>query len=302
MFLSHFKRMAEIVGLACFALLAVYGAVTILCGDPASAANSHSAQAAPTASGATVPMVMNYQGTLYDTAGNPLNGTYTLTFRIYGSVVDPIANALWSEVHTGVIVRSGLFNVSLGDISPIAPTLFTSPDRFIGVTVHPFEELLPRQRFASVPYAFSAYVPAGTIVAFAGTNIPDGWLPCNGGLVNRLLYPALFSAISTAWGAGDGTTNFNLPDLRGRGPVGVGQGAGLTSRGLAQLGGEENHTLSVAEMPAHTHRYDYGGVAGINFAEVSQGHGSSPETSSTGGSQPHNNMQPFAIVNFIIKY
>src|SRR6185437_10587695 len=71
--------------------------------------------------------------------------------------------------------------------------------------------------------------------------------------VSRSQFAALFAVIGTAFGAGDGSTTFNLPDLQGRVPVGAGAGSGLTNRVLAAKGGEENHTLSVAEMPSHGH-------------------------------------------------
>jgi microcystin-dependent protein len=313
MFLLKLKRIAEAIGLIWFVVLAIYGGLAILRGDPASAANNPNIQAAPTASNASVPMVMNYQGVAYDTAGNPLNGTYTVTFRIYGNVVDSITNALWSEVHPGVMVRAGLFNVSLGDITPIPPTLFTSPDRFVGIAVSPYGELLPRQRFASVPYAFRADVPAGTIVAFAGSNVPDGWLLCNGSEVSRTQYQGLFNAISTTWGAGNGSTTFKLPDLRGRGPVGAGQSSGLTNRVLAQIGGEEQHVLTVPEMPSHNHdagEFKY--LLRVTGQNTSPGSDTTPPwepdltytapIANSGGGQSHNNMQPFAVVNFIIKY
>jgi microcystin-dependent protein len=252
----------------------------------------------------TVPLLMNYQGYLTDAAGRSLSGYYTMTVRLYDDVAAPITATLWSETHVSVAVRSGRFGLPLGSVTPLPEDLFSTPDRYLGVTVHPHAEMVPRQRLASVPYAFRADVPAGTVVAFVGTDVPDGWLPCDGSPVSRSLYPALFSAISTAWGSGDGSTTFNLPDLRGRGPIGAGQGAGLTNRTLAQIGGEEAHTLTVDQMPAHRHSVTSvvwegpGGWSGGGWA-------SDPlavDTTSVGGSQPHNTMQPFAVVNFIIKY
>ena len=162
MFLSILKRVAEVVGLACFVLLAGLGLLSLAQGKAANAPSLvPSAAAAPaavaqnslavTSGSATVPLVMNYQGTLRDIEGNLLSGTYAMTFRIYDAVDDPVANALWTEAHTDVVVRDGLFNVMLGDITAISPTLFDSPNRFIGVQVAGTEELAPRQRFASRP-------------------------------------------------------------------------------------------------------------------------------------------------------
>jgi microcystin-dependent protein len=314
MFLSNLKRVAEGVGLACFVLLAGLGLLSMVRGGAATAAGlAPGAAAVPasfaqeplavTSGSATVPLVMNYQGTLRDTEGTLLDGTYGLTFRIYDAVDDAVADALWTEVHAGVVVRDGLFNVVLGDITAISPTLFDSPNRFVGVQVGDDDELVPRQRFASVPYALRADVPAGTIVAFGGSTPPAGWLLCNGAALGTTAYPELFGAIAYVWG-GSGDT-FNVPDLRGRAPIGSGQGNGLTNRTLAQTGGEERHQLTIAEMPNHNHTVDSVPNYDSNFGWMQANSFGNPETlqtSYTGGDQAHNNMQPFAVVNFIIKY
>jgi microcystin-dependent protein len=314
MFLSNLKRVAEVVGLVCFVLLAGLGLLAIVQGQAANGASFVlRAAAAPasvaqsplavTSGSATVPLVMNYQGTLRDIEGNLLSGRYAMTFRIYNAVDDPIASALWTEDHTGVVVRDGLFNVVLGDITPISPTLFDSPNRFIGVQVAGTEELAPRQRFASVPYAIRADVPAGTIVAYGGSTPPAGWLLCDGAAQSSTTYPDLFGAIGYTWGGSGGT--FNVPDLRGRAPIGSGQGSGLTNRTLAGNGGEETHTLTIPEMPNHNHtvvsvpNYDStDGWLGANLYGIPE----TLQTSYNGGDQPHNNMQPYAVVHFIIKY
>jgi microcystin-dependent protein len=245
---------------------------------------------------------MNYQGTLRDIEGNLLSGTYVMTFRIYNAVDDPVMSALWTEEHTDVVVRDGLFNVVLGDITTISPTLFDSPNRFIGVQVAGTEELAPRQRFASVPYAIRADVPPGTIVAFGGSTPPAGWLLCDGAAQSSTTYPDLFGAIGYTWGGSGGT--FNVPDLRGRAPIGSGQGSGLTNRTLAGNGGEETHQLTADEMPSHYHSVisvtgwgTNGWGSGTNWEDPH-----STDTNSAGGDQPHNNMQPYAVVHFIIKY
>jgi microcystin-dependent protein len=100
------------------------------------------------------------------------------------------------------------------------------------------------------------YVPAlppATVQMFAGSAAPTGWLLCNGAAVSRTGNAALFAAIGTAFGVGDGSTTFNVPDLRGRAPIGAGQGAGLTNRALGAKPGEENHQLLAAELAAHAH-------------------------------------------------
>ena len=95
----------------------------------------------------------------------------------------------------------------------------------------------------------------GVVKMFAGPGPPAGWFVCDGSAVSRTTYAALFTAIGTYWGAGDNSTTFNLPDFRGRSPLGYVStaGSGLTGRGFASRGGEENHQLSIAELPSHDH-------------------------------------------------
>jgi microcystin-dependent protein len=150
-------------------------------------------------------------------------------------------------------------------------------------------------------------VPPGSVVAYISTSAPGGWLLCDGSNVSRTTYATLFSVIGTTFGVGDGSTTFTLPDMRGRVPVGYGSGAGLTARSLAATGGEETHTLSVDEIPAHTHSYvtntnDQGVHTLTTQASAADDADLSATTGSTGGGQAHNVMQPFLVLNYIIKY
>jgi microcystin-dependent protein len=99
----------------------------------------------------------------------------------------------------------------------------------------------------------SAALPAGTIIPSARSAPSSGFIFCDGAQVSRSVYAALYAAIGTVFGPGDGSSTFNVPDLRGRSPIGAGSGPGLSNRGLGSVGGEENHTLSTAEMPYHSH-------------------------------------------------
>lgn len=99
----------------------------------------------------------------------------------------------------------------------------------------------------------TSLLPSGTIIDYGGSAAPTGFLACNGAAVSRTTYAALFSAIGTTWGSGDGSTTFNVPDLRGRATFGVGTGSGLTARTLgAQIGGE-TVAINVTNLPAHNH-------------------------------------------------
>jgi microcystin-dependent protein len=119
-------------------------------------------------------------------------------------------------------------------------------------------------------------VPTGTLMAFAGSAAPAGYLLCTGAAVSRTTYAALFAVIGTVYGAGDGSTTFNIPDGRSRSVVGAGQGAGLTNRSLGSgtgaAWGEESHALSQAEMPSHAHAdagHNHGGAV---FASSTHAH------------------------------
>lgn len=98
--------------------------------------------------------------------------------------------------------------------------------------------------------------PTGSIIAFGGSNSPDGWLLCNGNAISRSDYVTLFNIIGTTYGAGNGTTTFNLPDLRGRVPAGAdptGIRLVLASGALGATGGASTVTLTTAQMPSHAH-------------------------------------------------
>ena len=103
-------------------------------------------------------------------------------------------------------------------------------------------------------------VSTGFILAFGVAAPPSGWLACNGSAVSRTTYSDLYALIDTTYGAGDGSTTFNVPDLRGRTLIGTnGLAAGSFTANLGTLdniggiGGAQNHTLTTAELPSHTH-------------------------------------------------
>ena len=108
-------------------------------------------------------------------------------------------------------------------------------------------------------------VPIGSVTAFAGATAPSGWLLCAGQTVSRTQYSGLFLTIGTTYGAGDGSTTFALPDLRGRVIAGeddmggtaanrlTSGGAGINGIVLGATGGAETVTLTTAQMPSHTH-------------------------------------------------
>jgi microcystin-dependent protein len=152
-------------------------------------------------------------------------------------------------------------------------------------------------------------VPTGTVSAFAGSAAPTGYALCDGSAVNRTAQAALFSVIGTTYGIGDGSTTFNLPDLRGRVVAGLGESLlGATADTLGEDNGliadTKEHTLIEAEMPSHSHtaswQVETGSLAYPGF-DGSGNQMTSANTTATGGNQPHNNVQPTIILNYIIK-
>ena len=157
---------------------------------------------------------------------------------------------------------------------------------------------------------FAVFAP-GFLAATARASAPTGWLLCDGAAVSRVTYAALFAAIGTTYGAGDGTTTFGVPDLRGRVPVGVdGAAARLSaSDALGQSGGEEKHALTSSENGPHTHDNIWGSSGGTgpgirligSAANTWQTPNLSDAVLSSGNGTPHNNMQPYQVVNWLIK-
>lgn len=183
--------------------------------------------------------------------------------------------------------------------------------------------------------------PVGSLMMYAGSSAPVGWLICDGAPVSRTgTYAALFAAIGTTFGAGDGSTTFNLPNFKGRSPIGVGIGGGggtsgtgaitggdaLTNRARGAWTGAETHTQTEAEMPSHNHSASstdsghshsignptaspsigYGIVqAAANSAYGSTYTGYANITTTIGykgGGSAMDIMNPVLAVNFIIKY
>lgn len=156
----------------------------------------------------------------------------------------------------------------------------------------------------------------GSIMLFAGNFAPRGWAFCNGQLLPISQNQALFSIIGTLYG-GDGRTTFGLPDLMGRAPIGAGQGPGLSNYSLGSKIGSETNTLTVNNLPSHSHllrgssspgtsNSPAGNVPAVNrdgilhYGSVADADMSSAGITNTGVNQPVNNVQPVLAVNYCI--
>ena len=150
-------------------------------------------------------------------------------------------------------------------------------------------------------------LPIGSMIPFGSqNNIPSNWKICDGSAISRETYAELFNIIGTSYGAGDGSTTFNLPDKRGR--VSVGLDSNQTEfNTIGKKDGENKHTLTPSELPSHAHTVK-GTVGSGGYAEgVSFGNSANPGytswvgMSAVGGNQPHNNLQPYEVDVWIIK-
>lgn len=156
----------------------------------------------------------------------------------------------------------------------------------------------------------------GEIRMFAGNFAPRGWAFCDGQLLAVSQNDALFSLLGTIYG-GDGRTTFGLPDLRGRTPIHAGQGPGLSNRRLGLKAGSETETLTVNQLPSHSHAPQFSTASSTGNDPSGEVVGGSPNVrifrpqapdqnmstaaiTAVGGSRKHTNLMPFLCIHFII--
>lgn len=229
---------------------------------------------------------------------NSTNSDYESTITVSGIVEDQsILSIDLTPSQLNTAVASSFYLITYGETKAGQIVFHANLQPTLDMTV------IIRAIMSYLPDGYSNdAIPVGTIMTYGGGTPPSGWLLCDGSAVSRTTYDFLFGVIGTAYGTGDGSTTFNLPNFSGRVPVGV-----SGEYALASSGGESSHTLTVAEIPSHSHmqyvgantgtwgvRKDY--VADASCAAYQQG-----LTSAVGGGSSHNNMQPYLVVNYIIK-
>ena len=270
-----------------------------------------------------MPELINYQGRVFlENGASDVTATYDIEFLLYHESTGD-APPVWGELHTGVQIARGIFNVLLGagmaipDVPHEAGAIaeaFRADAVYLSLRVGDEAPIRIRQQFSSAPHAFSVQnaltaihgVPPGTVIPFAGSgSVPYGWLSCNGQSLSTVDYPALHAAIGHTWG-GSGEA-FNLPGLNGRIPVGAD-----VSNPLATARGAKTHNLTREELPPHTHGYqDKRYVSELKIYQIWPAEDKTADNriateswttipySSGGG---HNNIQPSAVVQYIIKW
>jgi len=285
---------------------------------------------------ASVPTTMSYQGTLNDKGGSPVTASMTLVFSLY-NVANGADSALWTETQS-LTVTAGRFGAVLGLVTPLDVSLF-SGNTWLGIAVQGEPEMTPRQKLTSVAYAFKAQeaesvsntdsiIPPGSVMTFAGTSLPLGWLWCDGTEYDKTTYPRLSTAIGTAHGTSNAATKFRVPDYRGRFLRGLDGAAGRdpdkSSRNAMNSGGLTANNIGTVQWDSiqghkhidsgHNHGAsrdqglhglpgDYGNYSAQNVSDIGYANLGNPSDSGYGAPRYTFETRPInAYVNWIIKY
>jgi len=246
--------------------------------------------------------------TLTFTAAIPLG---TAEVQVTGGYTQPISVPADNSVTASKIVAGAVTGAKLSDTVVNDLTTETTIDGDNDfVMIHDASANAKRKITVTNLMADVSAIVIGEVRIWPTATAPSGFLICDGSEISRSTYTDLFAVIGTTFGVGNGSTTFNLPDMRGR-VVGGANDAGLpngengsySTRNEADTVGAETHTLTETEMPSHSHSYNTRQVTDVmagGASNTSHINTSSSTTGSAGGDVAHNNMQPTIFLNFII--
>ena len=271
------------------------------------------------------PYGINYQGVARNAAGNAQsNQQVPIQFTIYKTTAT--GTVIWQERQVRTTNSMGQFNAVIGTGTPVTPFTtgsfsqinWSGDSTFLKIELNSntsftgtFTQIGNTTKFQAVPYALAApdATPAGVILAYGGISAPSGYLICHGQAISRTSYANLFAAIGTAYGNGDGSTTFNVPDFRGMFLRGADSTAindpDAAARTSVNGGNSGAKVGSVEADGSKSHNHTVNAVGVTNFAGGSTGWGfyGSGSTSGVVNSTGGNETRPKNVyVNYIIKY
>jgi len=250
----------------------------------------------------TVNAVKSYVNNV--TAGGvTYRGTLDTPATFFGTTSNTYLNNA-TDVETGdmfVVLSSGLLTMADGDI-------FVSKGDALIINTTAQKDTITKSMIDDISPTYPS-IEIGDYKRRAVSYTSDNsWLLCEGQAISRTTYSLLFNVIGTTFGVGDGSTTFNLPNANGRVSVTAGSATGLTTRFVGDVFGEERTTLTEAEMPSHNHDFEY------QYKQQTAPYGNNDRTvweyvinrtrttTSTGGGQSHNNLQPSIVDGFLFIY
>jgi len=265
--------------------------------------------------------------------GPPSTGTVTINFGPAAGIVTTDVTACTDLEGTSLAITAGVLNVDNIAVATLADgtdgelITWDANGAPAVVAVGTAGQVLTSGGAGVAPTFEAAAggggVEVGSITAYGGSSAPSGYVLCDGTAYSRTVtYDTLFGVISDAYGVGDGSTTFNVPDLRGRVPLGKddmgGSSAdrvtGTQADNIGEGSGAETHALSIAELASHDHSFKYkagstGTLTNTTYPAATSmgGNPDGPSTNTviigdTGSGTAHNNMSPYQTVNYIIKY
>lgn len=255
----------------------------------------------------SIPITASRMDAEFDNVITKLNQKVIIAASAPGS---PIAGQLWYDSTNKLLkqYRNAEW-VIMGPvhIASSAPSTPQAGDLWVDTGSSYTVKVFNSSTWISLAKTTDVIETTGVIKMWSTNSAPTGYLICDGTAVSRATYSGLFAVIATDFGVGNGTTTFNLPNYKGRVPLGrdsADANFDILGNSPTTYVGEKTHTLTTPEMPAHTHNTQVGVAGGATATVASKVDTNSLEfiaTTSTGGGGVHNNIQPYSVINFIIK-